>query len=33
MVALDVACSWRPTFDGRIRQTRAELLAALLAPS
>jgi arginase len=33
MVALDVACVWRPTFDGRIRQTRAELLAALLARS
>jgi arginase len=33
VVALDIACIWRPTVDGRIQQTRAALLAALLSPS
>jgi arginase len=30
VTALDVACPWRPTLDGRTRQARAALLAALL---
>jgi arginase len=30
VVALDLACTWNSTLDGRIRQTRAGLLAALL---
>jgi arginase len=31
VAALDVACTWHPTEDGRVRKTRADLLAALLA--
>jgi arginase len=31
LVALDIACPWRPTLDGRIRQARSDLLAALLS--
>jgi arginase len=31
VAALDVACTWHPTEDGRVRKSRAELLAALLA--
>jgi len=30
VVALNVACTWHPTFDGRVRQTRAALIAALI---
>jgi arginase len=30
LAALDIACPWRPTLDGRVRQTRAGLLASLL---
>ena len=30
LVVLDIACPWHPTLDGRIRQTRERLLAALL---
>lgn len=32
LAVLDIACVWRPTFDGRTRHKRATLLAALLAP-
>jgi arginase len=31
VVALDVACPWHPTYDGRVRQTRGALIAALIA--
>jgi arginase len=31
VAALDIACTWHPTEDGRIRKSRADLLAALLA--
>jgi arginase len=31
VAALDVACTWHPSDDGRVRKARAELLAALLA--
>jgi arginase len=30
VVALDVACTWHPTYNGRVRQTRAALIAALV---
>jgi arginase len=30
VVALNVACPWHPTYDGRVRQTRAALIAALI---
>ena len=31
VAALDIACTWHPTEDGRLRKARADLLAALLA--
>jgi arginase len=31
VVALDLACTWNPTEDGRARQSRTDLLAALLS--
>jgi arginase len=31
VAALDLACTWRPSDDGRVRKARADLLAALLA--
>jgi arginase len=31
VAALDIACTWHPSDDGRIRKARADLLAALLA--
>lgn len=30
VVALSVACTWHPTYDGRVRRTRAALVAALI---
>jgi arginase len=33
VVALDIACSWHPTLDGRVQRTRVELIGALLEMS